>query len=120
MTEKLRARLRRRGAPLAAHRLGRQTWKAHHISREADRHADARAGEAIMPADRLPDRSANQRREERADIDADIENRIGAVATGVGRRIKLPDLDGDVRLEAAAAQRDAKQRDQKTGDRKPS
>ena len=65
-----------------------------------------------MPAGFLAERAANQRRQERADIDADIENRIGAVAAIVARRIKPADLSGDIRLEAAAAENERKECEQ--------
>jgi hypothetical protein len=65
-----------------------------------------------MPADRLAERAADQRRQERADIDADIEDRIGAVAAVIAGRIKAADLGRDVRLEAAVAENEREQREQ--------
>ena len=50
------------------------------IDAEAHQHADARRGEAVVPAVLDGERAADQRRQECPDIDADIEDRIGAVA----------------------------------------
>ena len=65
-----------------------------------------------MPADLFAQRAADQRREERAEIDADIEDREGAVAPAVAGRIELADLRGNVRLEAAVAENEQQQREQ--------
>ncbi len=54
-----------------------------------------------------------ERRQECADIDADIEDRIGAVAARIARRIEPADLRGNVRLEAAVAEDEEQQREQK-------
>ncbi len=82
------------------------------INRKPDAHADARGGKAVVPAGLLAERAADQRRQERADIDADIENGIGAVAAVIARRIKPADLGRDIRLEAAAAEDQCQQREQ--------
>ena len=70
------------------------------------------AAEAVMPAVNLPQGSANQRREERAQVDAHVKDGEGAVAARIARRIKAADLGGDVGLEAAVAQDEEQQRDQ--------
>jgi hypothetical protein len=49
--------------------------------------ADAGGGETVMPAQFLAQRAAHQRSEEGAEIDADIEDRIGAVAAAVARSV---------------------------------
>ena len=65
-----------------------------------------------MPADPLAERSAHERREERAEIDPDIEDRIGAVAAGIAGRVELADLRGHVRLEGAVAENEEGEREQ--------
>ena len=82
------------------------------INSEPDQHADAGGGKAVMPAGFLAQRAANQRRQERAEIDADIEDRIGAVAAMVARRIEPSDLGGNIRLEGAVAENERQQRKQ--------
>ena len=82
------------GVPLAprvwSKSVGRQRAVWREIDRELDQHADAGGGEAVMPAVLLAQRAADQRREERAEIDPDIEDREGAVAPRVAGRIELP------------------------------
>ena len=68
--------------------------------------------EAIVPADALAERAADQRRQERAEIDADIEDRIGAVAAGIAGRVELADLRGHVGLEGAVAENQQGEREQ--------
>ena len=82
------------------------------INAKPDAHADAGGGEAVVPADFLAERAADQRRQKRADIDADIENGISAVAARIARRIKPANLGRDVRLKAAGAQDQRQQREQ--------
>ena len=66
-----------------------------------------------MPAEFLAERAAHQRRQERAEIDADIENREGAVAAAVAGRVERADLGRDVRLERAVAENENAEREQK-------
>src|SRR5580704_7022902 len=66
-----------------------------------------------MKSDFLAERAADQRRQERTDIDPDIEDRIGAVAAMIARRIKTSDLCGDIRLEAAVAEDEKQEREEK-------
>ena len=82
------------------------------IDRKPDQHADAGGGKAVMPARLLAERAADQRRQERSDIDADIKDRIGAVAAAVARRIETANLGRDIRLERAAAENERQQREQ--------
>ena len=86
------------------HLVRRQHGHGVKVDDERDRHADAGGGEPIMPAQLLAERAANQRREERADIDADVEDRIGAVAPMVSRRVEAADLGRDIGLEGAIAE----------------
>ena len=82
------------------------------INGEPDQHADAGSGEAVMPAGLFAERAANERRQERTDIDADIEDRIGAVAPPIAGRIKPTDLGRDIRLERAVAEDERGERQQ--------
>jgi hypothetical protein len=70
----------------------RQQRQCVEVNTKPDAHADAGGGEAVMPAHFLPERAADQRRQERADIDADIKDRIGAVAAVIAWRIEAADL----------------------------
>ena len=82
------------------------------IDAQPDAHADAGGGEAVVPADFLAERAANERRQKRADIDADIEDGIGAVAARIARRVEPADLGRDVRLKAPGAEDQHQQREQ--------
>ena len=55
-------------------------------------HADPGGGEAVMPGRLFAERAADQRRLERAEIDADIEDRIGAMAAVIAWRVEAADL----------------------------
>ena len=57
-----------------------QLAKPAQINQKPDHHADARRAEPVMPAPFLAQRPADQRRQKRSHIDADIENGVGAVA----------------------------------------
>ena len=74
------------------------------IDRKPERHADAGGGEAVVPAELLAERAADERRQERAEIDADIEDREGAVAARIAGRVERADLGRDVGLERAVAE----------------
>jgi len=65
-----------------------------------------------MKSHLLAQRSADQRGEQRSDIDAHIEDGVGAVATRITGRIKPAHLRGDVGLECAIAQDQRDERDQ--------
>ena len=65
-----------------------------------------------MPAQLLAQRSADQRREKRAEIDADIEDRIGAIAAPVARGIEPAHLRRHVGLERAVAENERGQGEQ--------
>src|SRR3546814_9757388 len=66
---------------------------------EAGEHADARETEAITPADPLAEIADEDRAERGADVDAHIEDRIGAVAADVGETVQLPHHHRDSRSE---------------------
>ena len=93
--------------------VGRQERQGVEIDRKPDQHADAGGGKAVMPARLLAERAADERRQEGADIDADIEDGIGAVAAVVAGRVEAADLGGNIRLERAAAENEGEERDQK-------
>ncbi len=80
------------------------------IDAKPDAHADAGGGKAVMPAGPFAERAADERRQERAEIDADIEDRISAVAAMIARRVKAADLGGNIRLETAVAEDQRQQR----------
>src|SRR3546814_10436655 len=72
--------------------------------------ADARETEAITPADPLAEIADEDRAERGADVDAHIEDRIGAVAADVGEPVQLPHHHRDIRLEKARADDDEGER----------
>src|SRR6185437_17118133 len=74
---------------------------------------DAGGGKAVMPAKLLTERSAHQRRQEGAEIDADVKNREGAVAAAVAGRVERANLGRDIRLERAIAENEHAEREQK-------
>ncbi len=84
-------------------RVGRKRGHAAHIGHEPDRHADAGGGEAVVPAKLLAKCPAHQRSQKRAEIDAHVEDRIGAIAAWIARWIESADLGRHVGLERAAA-----------------
>src|SRR3569623_409619 len=81
------------------------------IGHQTHDHADAGKAEAIMPAIDLADRTAQQRREKAADVDADIINIVRPGGPGVAGGIEVVDLARQARQEQAIAQRDRRQRD---------
>jgi len=62
------------------HLVRRQHGRGVEVESERDRHTDAGGGKSIVPAQLLAERAADEGREERADIDTDVKDRIGAVA----------------------------------------
>src|SRR6185369_7432874 len=88
----------------------RQRLRTVEIDAQADQHADAGGGKARVPAIGDRERAADERRQERADIDADIEDRVAARAPLIVRRIKRADLGRDIRLEGADAEDEARER----------
>ncbi len=98
--------------PRSVQLVGRQQRQRVEIDRQPDAHADAGGGKAVVPADLFAERAADERRQERADIDADIEDRIGAVAPMIAGRIKAADLRRNIRLERAVAENERQQREQ--------
>ena len=105
-------RLRLAGGLAPGERVGRQHRRGIEVDRKPDRHADAGRGEAVVPAELFAERAADQRRQERAEVDADVEDREGAVAARVAGRVERADLGRDVRLEGAVAEDEPQEREQ--------
>ena len=84
--------------------VGRQQRQRVEINRKPDAHADAGGGKTVMPTRFLAQRAADQRRQKCTDIDADIEDRISAIAAVIAGSVKPADLRRNIRLEGAAAE----------------
>ena len=65
--------------------------------------------ESAVPVDLLPEVPADQRRDERAEVDAHVEDREAGVAARVAWRVELADDGADVRLQQAGADDDQQQ-----------
>src|SRR3990172_10844741 len=65
---------------------------------DTDCHADTGGHEAPMPTDFLAERARDQRRKERAEVDAHIKDREPAVAARIMLTIEATEQRGDVRL----------------------
>src|SRR5262249_3383825 len=70
----------------------RQARQGADINEKANGHADAGGGKAVMPAQLLAEGPAYERCEKRADIDADIKDRIGTIAARIAGPIEAADL----------------------------
>src|ERR1700751_2619806 len=66
-----------------------------------------------MPAQFFAERAADERREKRAEIDADVEDRIGAVTARIAGRIEPAHLRRYVGLERSIAQNEHGQGNEK-------
>src|SRR5579883_2378759 len=73
------------------------------IQKQPGHHAYARGAEAVLPTPHLTERSTDQRRKERAQIDAHVEDGEGAIAARIARRVKASNLSGNIGLEASVA-----------------
>src|SRR5436309_15813370 len=103
-----------RSGRLATGRFARrQAARATEVNRKARQHAATGSGKPIMPAPCSGEGSADERREKGANIDADIEDRIRAIAAEVVRPVKRAHLAGDVRLECADAKDEEQQGEHK-------
>jgi hypothetical protein len=91
--------------------VDRQARRGGEVNAEPDQHADAGGAEAVMPAGAFAEAAADERRQKRTEIDADIEDRVGAVAPAVARRIEAADLGRDVGLERAVAENEGGERE---------
>jgi hypothetical protein len=82
---------------------------AEHILHEPEDHADPRRGKAEMPVDALPEVTAHERRQKRAEIDAHVIDREPGITSVVVRRVELPDQDRDIPFEESRAEHDQHQ-----------
>src|SRR5215510_14231214 len=82
------------------------------INDKSCRHAQSGGCKSVVPTELFAERAANERREKRAKIDADVKYRKCAVAASVGRRIKPADLCRDIRLEGSVAEDEESEREQ--------
>src|SRR5260370_6037106 len=74
---------------------------AQHILDDANEHADSGDPKAEMPIDPLPDPTADQRRDECAEVDPHVEDRKTGVAAMIVERVEHADYGADVWLEQA-------------------
>src|SRR5438105_2458460 len=81
----------------------RQCASAIKIDAETYQHADPGGCKASMPSIVDGEGPANERREKCSNIDADVEDRVSAVAPTVFRPIEIAHLAGNVRLERSDA-----------------
>src|SRR5262249_19241729 len=79
------------------------------INDRADGHADAGCAEAIAPHLFVAERAADILPDERAEIDADIKNRIGAVDAVIAGFVEARHLRRDIRFEPAIAENEKQQ-----------
>ena len=81
-------------------------WLSHEVDDESNHHADAGHREArVERADRvLRQPTADERREERPEVDAHVEDRVGAIEPAIARRVESAHLRRHVRLEEAVAE----------------
>jgi hypothetical protein len=94
-----------------------QVLAAEDVLNDADHHADAGRRKPDVPVDPLTEIPANQRRDERAEVDAHVENRIPRIAPHVVGRIQPPDDHADVTLEQARTDDDQHQAEIERGKR---
>ena len=74
-------------------------------------HADAGEREAGPPAEPVGEDRAEQLPDDRADVDAHVEDREAGIAAAVALLVERSDDGRDVRLEEAVADRDQRQGD---------
>ncbi len=60
--------------------------------RQPQQHADARSTEAVSPAQRFAQVAAHQRRQQRAEVDAGVEQAEAPIATRIAKRIQRPTM----------------------------
>src|SRR6185369_17408443 len=93
-----------------ARRLGRQITAAEDIDQQAAHHADAREREAPVPAVQLADGAAAERREEAADIHAEVVIVVRGRAPRIVVAIQAGNLARQARQEQAVAETDGRER----------
>src|SRR5262249_4125959 len=74
------------------------------INSQTDGHPNAGGSKPIVPAKLFAERSADKRGKKCTEIDADVEDRKGAVSAPVPRRIEGADLGRNVGLECPIAE----------------
>ena len=79
---------------LGVGRLGvtHQVFLSVHERKQADDHADTGSTEAVLPAKRLTEPAAQQRRRERANVDAHVENGETRIAPRIVLEYSLPTM----------------------------
>ena len=90
--------------------MAQQIFLAPQKHRKARQHADARRAESVFPAIGFAEERADQTGEQRADIDAGVENGEARVAPRIVVGIELADDGGDVGLQESHAHDDQRQR----------
>ena len=90
----------------------REVLATHPIDHGSDEHADAGGGEAVVPAYFLSERTAYNRREERAKVHTHVVDRVGAVDALIAGLIERADLCCEVRLKHPVACDKEEQRNQ--------
>ncbi len=108
-------RLRRCGGGLSAGLLGRQVVASRKVGGKADHHADAGGGEAIVEAQLLAERAADQGRGDGSEVDRQHEQLEGLVAAHVTGAVEGAQLHRDIALDQAAAEDQRQQRHQERG-----
>src|SRR5205085_3846295 len=89
-----------------------QIFLAPQINADGEKHTDAGGGEAVVPPDLFAKRSDDERRQDHAGIDTEIENLKGIGAPEIFRFVKRTDLAGDVPLEHSDPDHEAEKREQ--------
>ena len=87
----------------------------HHVLGQAERHADRRGAEAVVEPDAGLQQAGDQRADEGAEVDAEIEQREAAVGAGVALLVERAEQRRRVGLQRAGAQRDEHQADADAG-----
>ena len=86
-----------------------QVFAAHHVLHDTDEHAESGQSKAVVPVDVLPDPSADQGREERAEIDPHVEDGEACVAALIAWRVNETYDRADVRFQQSCAEDDENQ-----------
>src|SRR5260370_12384383 len=74
---------------------------AQHILDDANEHADSGDPKTEMPIDLLPDPTADQRRDECAEVDPHVKDRKTSVAAMIVEGVEHANYGADVRLQQA-------------------
>src|SRR4249919_878485 len=85
--------------------------RANAVLNEAQHHTKPRDAESQMPVDSLTEKSGDDRRDTRAEVDPHVENRKPGVAPSATLRIQPADHRRHARLEEAGARHDQNERE---------